>query len=299
MLKAALRCLPLLLLAGCQTATIERNLAAAHGRDVEEVIHRIGLPDAERVVAGRKMYIWDRRVQAIVPVVSNSTTTGFVGTTPVTANSAQTSYVPAALYCQIRIVVDADNRIISSDLDGNQGGCARYANLFSRRPVQPLTQSFAAQPQAAVRPNSNNSASIRRPSPDEMSRTSGSGWIRVADLDGDNHSFVHGPTIVRQGGNARSWILNNFLNPEPLDSSGFMQRSNKYLAEFDCSGRRIRVSDTYVFSDWGASGPSRRISVGDQWQAVPPGSITEGSMLLACQRGTQARSPTGVASRSP
>lgn len=137
MLKALLLGLPLLLLVGCETAAIERNLAAAHGKDVEEIISRIGLPDTERVVAGRKMYVWDRRVQAVVPLMSSSTTTGFVGTTPVTANSMQTNYVPAAFYCQIRIVVDANNRIIASDLDGNQGGCARYANMLSRRPVQP------------------------------------------------------------------------------------------------------------------------------------------------------------------
>lgn len=177
-------------------------------------------------------------------------------------------------------------------------GVLALAACTPNQTQRPVTQAFVSQPPAIMRPSNFNPAQTTPPGIAEMSRTPGPGWVRASVRENISYSYIHEPTIVRRGDIAISWIFNNFPNPQ-ADSSGMIVRSNMYLSEFDCIGRRSRVSDGRHFSDWGGSGQSRMISLIFDWQAVPPGSITEGGMLLACQRGTQARPPTDTTNRPP
>ncbi|MFC7541791.1 hypothetical protein ACFQU2_23080 [Siccirubricoccus deserti] len=97
------------------------------GQPAPVLFSRLGYPDAETVVAGRKAYIWGNRRMGAMPIYTPTTTTGFVGTQPVTMTTSTMNMVPVEYACQIRAIVDAEDRITTWDYRGNQGGCAPYA----------------------------------------------------------------------------------------------------------------------------------------------------------------------------
>lgn len=92
-------------LAGCAFDIIKREMGSAVGQPVSVVISHLGLPSEDKVVAGRKVYIW-----------SNS------------------NFVDGTNYkCQIRAILDDKDIITSWDFDGNLGGCQRLAAKFPFR----------------------------------------------------------------------------------------------------------------------------------------------------------------------
>ena len=45
-------------LAGCAFQQIEQGMTSMEGRPINAVIEKLGFPDDERVIAGKKIYIW-------------------------------------------------------------------------------------------------------------------------------------------------------------------------------------------------------------------------------------------------
>jgi hypothetical protein len=163
---------------------------------------------------------------------------------------------------------------------------------------RPVTQASVVQPQTAMRPNHINPAQTSRPSIEEMFRTRGPGWVRTATNSDLGYYFIHNPTISRQSDIAKAWILFNSWNSQP-NNNGFLVSSTLYQSEFDCSGRRSRISDLQQFSERGALGQSQFIGGASAWRAVTPNSINERNMEVACQGGTQALPPTDNTIRPP
>src|SRR3979490_2176961 len=93
-----------LLIAECTTQMIADRLPSYRGQPVSAIIDKLGIPSDERVIAGRKAYIW-----------------------------ANSNFVEGTNYkCQIRAVIDDQNTIVSTDFEGNQGGCAGFAAKLNR-----------------------------------------------------------------------------------------------------------------------------------------------------------------------
>jgi hypothetical protein len=89
-------------LSGCAFDTIKREMGSAVGQPVSAVVAHLGLPTEDKVIAGKKVYIWS--------------TSNFVD---------GTNY-----RCQIRAVLGDKDIIASWDYDGNLGGCQRLAARF-------------------------------------------------------------------------------------------------------------------------------------------------------------------------
>jgi hypothetical protein len=86
-----------LVLAGCAFQTMRDILSR---RPASDLIAVLGLPSEDRVIAGRKVYIWS------------------------TCNFAKgTNYK-----CQVRVILDDKNIIVGTHLDGSEGGCRSIAN---------------------------------------------------------------------------------------------------------------------------------------------------------------------------
>ena len=97
-----------LFLAGCAGKIIKERMSSMFGSPAPNVFAKLGLPDAEGEVAGRKFYVWSTKNYM---------------------NYGQQSYI---YYCKLRVFVDSRDRITAYDVEGNEGGCGRFADGLSR-----------------------------------------------------------------------------------------------------------------------------------------------------------------------
>ena len=91
-------------LGSCASQIIPDHLNAVVGQPISILIAKLGYPTDERVIAGQKVYIWS----------TNSFVSG-------------TSYG-----CTIRVFVDSSDIVRTSDAEGNEGGCAGFAEQLIR-----------------------------------------------------------------------------------------------------------------------------------------------------------------------
>jgi hypothetical protein len=124
--------LMLAVLPGCTTwGDIDRGLDTLTGKPLDYAISKLGLPDAEQTIAGRKVYVWDSRTVGggyLVPKTTNYS--GNVGGTSYAGTDTGLQATPSYdLYCKLKLVVDGSNTVTSYDYDGNMGACERYARL--------------------------------------------------------------------------------------------------------------------------------------------------------------------------
>lgn len=118
-----------LLVAGCTSfGVFDEKLPGYVGKPIDALVERIGYPNREQTIMGRKAYIWNTSEQysSIVPTIS--TTTGYVGSTPISTQTTAFSSSTDTLSCSIRVFVDSTNRITRYEYNGNNGTCFRYAS---------------------------------------------------------------------------------------------------------------------------------------------------------------------------
>ena len=121
-----------LVLAGCAGEIIQEKMLPMIGRPASYVFAKLGLPDAEGEVAGRKFYLWGTQTAGsyTVPLYN----TGSVYSPYGTSTYSYTTYQQHSYnyFCKIRVFVDSKDRITTYDFDGNEGGCATFAKQLSR-----------------------------------------------------------------------------------------------------------------------------------------------------------------------
>lgn len=110
------------LLVGCAGRIIEKNMNDLVGQPASAVFARLGHPDAEAVVAGRKTYTWSTRRSGLDSVCRPAVYSGRKTVVP-----GSFDLVPYTSECRIRVLVDSRDVVQSWDHDGNEGGCERYA----------------------------------------------------------------------------------------------------------------------------------------------------------------------------
>ena len=79
-------------------------LDATNGQGADTAIETLGYPDDEKVIAGRKFFIWRASKSLHTP----------------------TGVIP--LECVVRVVITEENTIDGWDIDGNAGACDIIAN---------------------------------------------------------------------------------------------------------------------------------------------------------------------------
>lgn len=115
--------------AACTSFSIlDVELPKYFGRPAEALISRLGLPDAEQTLAGRRVYVWSTSTQytRITPVTT--TNTGFVGSSPVMTASTAPRATTGSLSCRVRVWVDANDLIQGADYDGNNAACFTFSS---------------------------------------------------------------------------------------------------------------------------------------------------------------------------
>lgn len=120
-----------LTLGACTTLKdMDVGLNSLIGQPIQAAFARLGYPNQETAIAGRKVFLWSRNFSAPGPVSTTSTTTGMVGNTPYTSRTTNLGWEDAQYSCVIRVFTDKNNAVQSWDYDGNIGGCEGYAKRF-------------------------------------------------------------------------------------------------------------------------------------------------------------------------
>lgn len=94
---------PLLAMPGCVDAPINDGMSKMVGKPLDAAIAKLGMPNREETIAGRKVYSW--------------TTSNLVEGT--------------AYRCEIRVIMLGE-MIGTFSWQGNNGGCIQYASLLGR-----------------------------------------------------------------------------------------------------------------------------------------------------------------------
>ena len=110
--------------------TTSRGLQQLEGSNLDRAIQYLGYPDDEKEIAGKTVYIWDRRDVETYPV---STGVGFGTYGSGVSLGVGYPITRANVYgCRIRLFTEA-KKIVNYELTGDGSGCAPYAKR-----LQPL-----------------------------------------------------------------------------------------------------------------------------------------------------------------
>jgi hypothetical protein len=126
------------------------NLSTYQSRPFDIALDHFGYPDAEREVAGRKIYVWN--VDEVDSVPDLATTSGTIGQQQFSATTSGSTKNMTA-HCKITMAVDAGNIVKDVRYDGNMAGCARFiepaatSSVANSEPTFPL---LVASQEAAV-----------------------------------------------------------------------------------------------------------------------------------------------------
>ena len=111
---------------GCVTAgAIDRGVASLSGQSLDQVMARIGPPDAKDQQDDETYLVWTS---------TRSQTSGLPPTTPSNGRiEAQTRGAPQLVRheCRVTLGFDRDDRVSSYRWQGDTRGCGRYAKLTS------------------------------------------------------------------------------------------------------------------------------------------------------------------------
>ena len=97
--------------------TMDRIMSSWNGAHLDEVISQWGYPHEERVIAGRKLYVWNRNTTLTSPRVTNSTV-NVIGNTAY-VNSYSYGGGTSAWSCQRILEVNKFNRVVAHQWGGN------------------------------------------------------------------------------------------------------------------------------------------------------------------------------------
>lgn len=126
-MKKLLKLLIVIFLAGCATfGQMEDGLRSLMGKPDREAFSVLGYPSAKQEFGNDTVYSWYVSQSGSLFIPQTSTTTGYVGRTPVYGTTSYTQVIPVNYNCQIKLVADKGGILKSWEYNGNIGGCAQY-----------------------------------------------------------------------------------------------------------------------------------------------------------------------------
>lgn len=131
-MKAATLIFTTALLSGCAMQTLEKALPQFEGKKIDYAINYLGYPDQELDVADKKVYVWSHQSTGSMPITTSkptyNTTYGAFGPITTYGTTSETNYVPVSRECKIKLITDKKHKVLSTEFEGNESGCNRYAD---------------------------------------------------------------------------------------------------------------------------------------------------------------------------
>ena len=109
---------------------LQGELPLLNGLNISVAVDRLGYPTGQREILGDTIYVWETRQQVELPALTSSTTTGAVGNTPYYGIDTAITPVSGEFVCTIQLAVTPEGLIKRWQYNGNNGGCATYANAL-------------------------------------------------------------------------------------------------------------------------------------------------------------------------
>lgn len=114
-------------LSGCATfGNMEEGLNALMGKPDKEAFSVLGYPNSKQEFGGDVVYVWGRSSSGTMYLPQTTTTTGYVGNTPVYGTTTYNQPVAYNHNCTIKLAVGPDGLLKHWEYDGNIGGCTSY-----------------------------------------------------------------------------------------------------------------------------------------------------------------------------
>lgn len=122
-------------LTGCATfSDLENGLQTLVGKPFTTAVDVMGYPDGKMPIDSQTVYVWGNRSVGAYSMPQTAYTSGYVGNQYYTA---QTQYNQTVYYdhqCEIKLVCDSSDTIITWQYRGNIAGCNQYiSNLNAYR----------------------------------------------------------------------------------------------------------------------------------------------------------------------
>lgn len=143
-----------LLLTGCAVQTfptmgvLREGLAGMVGAPVESLVQKIGYPESDVTVGGRKVYTWDHR-KAFTYLVPETICRDEIVFHPrgrrEVRRVCETHQVEKTVlhHCTIKVEADEAEEIIGYSFDGNADGCEYFAVVFRNLPYEACIQNLS------------------------------------------------------------------------------------------------------------------------------------------------------------
>jgi hypothetical protein len=96
-------------------------MASWQGATLDEAIAAWGYPHAERNIAGRRIFVWDRSLRLTMPATASTTGTAqrIGGTTYYSGTTTTVGGGTSDWSCTRMLEVNADNKVVSWQWEGN------------------------------------------------------------------------------------------------------------------------------------------------------------------------------------
>ncbi|WCJ63920.1 hypothetical protein [Agrobacterium tumefaciens] len=125
-------------LAGCVTSEqIDAGANTFKGQHYQTAFKRLGFPDQERKIAGHTVYSWLNQNSGSYTVPTYNTATTYVGGQAIYTQVQGSRTESYDYHCKLDLVVDSKGIVIETKVDGNIGGCERYAALAPKKARTP------------------------------------------------------------------------------------------------------------------------------------------------------------------
>ena len=143
-----------LFLSGCAVQTfptlgvLHDGLAGMVGAPVENLVAKIGYPDSDVTVGGRKVYTWDHR-KAFTFTVPETICRDEIVFYPrgrrEMVRVCETQQVDRTVlhFCTIKVEADDAEKITGYTFDGNADGCERFAVVFRNLPYEACIKNLS------------------------------------------------------------------------------------------------------------------------------------------------------------
>jgi hypothetical protein len=129
------------MLSGCATwGQMDDGLQALGGKPIDEAFKVLGYPQGKQQFGSDTVYYWGSSSSGVMYVPQSTTTSGYVGNTPVYASTSYNQAVPINYNCNIQIAADSLGTIKRWQYNGNLGGCRGYIeglHEYSKRQREP------------------------------------------------------------------------------------------------------------------------------------------------------------------
>jgi hypothetical protein len=107
------------LLVACAAARLSNDVKAYVGRNIDELVARLGRPTGKRETTGDRVYVWSIDSEGILPTGSG-------------AEGSAASTMTVQLECTLEVTVNAQSVIQSYQVEGSDAGCAAFRRHLSR-----------------------------------------------------------------------------------------------------------------------------------------------------------------------